>query len=289
MDAEYFLDDSIFQGDEKIYLNRAVVKGTTRVHAHNFVEIAYVSSGSGTHWLGKSEFCCSAGDYFIINYNVPHKFDSSGEMVVYNCIFKPEFIDCSMLGCRDFNDITGSYLLGTFLPFTGIRVSEQKFRAGGETGRLFITMYDEYRSGRMGGIQLLRALVIELLIRTLRQAASREPIRYSKDSGMNHALDYIRSHLRDDVSLEELAMMAFLSPAYFCRQFRKQTGMTVTGFRRKLRINEAKRLLAGTDRTVQEIAENVGYDDTRYFSHVFTGMEGVTPTQYRKSRGKQSG
>ncbi len=68
-----------------------------RMHCHDFVEIAYVANGSGIHMLEGKSLEVSRGDLFIINQDKPHSFYpvdriNSGRLIVYNCMFMPEFI-----------------------------------------------------------------------------------------------------------------------------------------------------------------------------------------------------
>ena len=59
--------------------------------------------------------------------------------------------------------------------------------------------------------------------------------------------------------------------------------MSLMEYLTRVRIEEAKRLLHNPQYLIDEIAENIGYDDASYFTKVFKRYEGVTPTQYRKT------
>ena len=99
--------------------------------------------------------------------------------------------------------------------------------------------------------------------------------------GMQQALSEIEAHLEQDYSLERAAALANMSVSYFCAQFRREKGMSYKEYMIRLRISTAKKLLKNTDRSVNNIAEAVGYNNPNYFSKVFREREGMTPSEFR--------
>ena len=279
---------STFRSGINVYLNKAIVSDTTKPHAHDYIEIAYVYSGEGIHRIGNMETACKSGDYFIINYNIPHEFIcTKSDMLIYNCIFRPEFIDYSMLGCKDFNHITSYYLIGSLSPPEGLPLLNMKFVDTANIANLFIDMLEEYECHMPGYVQIIRAKLIDLLVKTLRSYDIQNPTELlNKDNYIFNVITYIKEHYSLTLPLDELSMMAFLSPAHFCRQFKKFTGMTVTEFTKKIRVEEAARLLISTNNTIADIAEQVGYHDIKHFSKVFIGHMGESPSKYRKNNVK---
>lgn len=96
------------------------------------------------------------------------------------------------------------------------------------------------------------------------------------------AAAFIRSNYSQNISLEEAAEAAGYAPSYLSRQFKEETGVTVSEYIRDLRLREAQRLLRETDASVTEIGDYVGYPDNNYFIKVFRGKYGLTPGAYRK-------
>lgn len=99
---------------------------------------------------------------------------------------------------------------------------------------------------------------------------------------IREAVDYIRAHYSDDLSLEDVAGRVHLSPFYLSRLFKEELGNTFVEFLTRVRIEEAKRLLLGSTLAVQEVADAVGYQDASYFAKVFKRQEGRTPSQFRR-------
>lgn len=96
------------------------------------------------------------------------------------------------------------------------------------------------------------------------------------------ALAYIDQHFRADLSLAALAAHVSLSPNYLCQLFKQETGRSFLDHLTARRLEEAKKLLRQGEKTVSEVAFQVGYDNVRYFCEVFRKHENVTPGQYRR-------
>lgn len=86
-----------------------------------------------------------------------------------------------------------------------------------------------------------------------------------------------------DASLETVASQVFISPCYLSVIFKKETNITFKNYLIQTRIEKAKELLEKTDLKIYDIAEKVGYNNTRYFSELFQRICGKTPSQYRAS------
>ena len=115
-----------------------------------------------------------------------------------------------------------------------------------------------------------------ILVRELSVAALPSLVR--------EAVTFIRSNIDQPLSLNRIAATLGIHPSYLSRTFKKALGMTLTDYINRLRIEEAKYLLASSSESVAKIALSVGYTDPHYFSKVFTKLEHVTPQDYRKQK-----
>ena len=79
-----------------------------------------------------------------------------------------------------------------------------------------------------------------------------------------------------------LANEFFLSPAYLSRKFSQTTGVSIMSYLEDYRINVATDLLKGSERSISEIADQVGYYDANYFTKIFKKVKGITPKEFRK-------
>ncbi len=95
---------------------------------------------------------------------------------------------------------------------------------------------------------------------------------------------YLVEHMGEDITLKDLASHFYLTETYLCDLFKKQTGDTILGFLRRIRIHRAKRLLEKSHITLREVAYQCGYSDYSYFGRHFKAEVGITPDLYRKEK-----
>ena len=111
-------------------------------------------------------------------------------------------------------------------------------------------------------------------------------IQMRRDNHKSAILGDVKSHVdrqftRPDITLEEVAGVAGMSPSYFAVIFKQVTGSTFNRYLTRLGINKAKDLLLYSDLKGYEIAESVGYESSSYFARVFRKIEGVSPSEYK--------
>ncbi len=140
--------------------------------------------------------------------------------------------------------------------------------------------FDALREGSLLSVEHMK----EYLSYVVRTAG--EYIEYTRESGSvaGRIREYIDSHYSEDITRSTLSKVFFLNSDYLGRLFKKETGLSVSGYLQEVRIEEAKRLLSGTSVQINEIAARVGYDNFSYFSHIFREKTGLTPIEYRRGR-----
>jgi len=92
---------------------------------------------------------------------------------------------------------------------------------------------------------------------------------------------YINKHFSEGITLNEMAKNFNVSTGYLSKLFLEQVGENFTDYLNMIRVNKAKELLKTTDKKVYEVADEVGFNDSYYFSSWFKKIVGVTPTTYR--------
>lgn len=102
---------------------------------------------------------------------------------------------------------------------------------------------------------------------------------------VGEAIVYMSEHLDKPVPVSALSRLASLSPGYFSSLFKEQTGCAPREYLHLLRIHRACQLLNSTELSIKQVAAKVGYPDPLHFSRRFKEFHGVSPTQYRGSRG----
>lgn len=114
--------------------------------------------------------------------------------------------------------------------------------------------------------------------------------RKGKQTGTGEkVIAYIREHFREQISLKDAADQLYVSSAYLGKCVQKVTGVSFRQYVNDLRMEEAKRLLKQTDKLIYEIAEEVGFKESKYFISKFMAEVGKTPLEYRKISKKEEG
>jgi AraC-like DNA-binding protein len=291
LNVEILEGKDFFSVGEDIFINRSEEDVERHLHIHDYIEIAYVAEGKGIHLIDGNEFDVSKGDLFIINYDVSHGFRSladskSQRLIVYNCIFRPKFIDQNLINSRNFSDFAQVFLFSSLFE-EGKIGNDMKLLGNNnaEIGELYAKMYQEYSNKTYGYIEILRAYLIELLIKIFR-LNKQEATDYDSDRDKRYFDDVIRfmkQNYNEDIRLDDLAAITFLSRNYFCTRFKECTGVTVVEHLQNLRIEEACKLLRTTTKNVPDIIEAVGYSDIKFFNKLFKKIVKKSPSDYRKS------
>jgi two-component system response regulator YesN len=93
---------------------------------------------------------------------------------------------------------------------------------------------------------------------------------------------YIAQNLEQELTNEKIAAQVYLNPVYLNRIFKKETGLTMSDYIQKERIEKARKLLEKTEMPVGVVAMHVGYSNFSHFSRMFRRQTGLSPQNYRK-------
>lgn len=96
------------------------------------------------------------------------------------------------------------------------------------------------------------------------------------------AVEFVHLFFAQDVSLGNIARAAGISVSRLCHLFKEQTGLTVVEYLTDVRMENAKKLLLRTEKSVSEVCREVGYKNQSYFSKVFKELFSVAPSEFRK-------
>ena len=95
------------------------------------------------------------------------------------------------------------------------------------------------------------------------------------------ARKYIEDHMKEPLTLDEVANACFLSKSHFCKIFKEETGRTFKAYLNDIRIERAKDLLKNSTLKNYEIAQEIGIEDASYFNELFKKITGMTPVEFR--------
>lgn len=106
---------------------------------------------------------------------------------------------------------------------------------------------------------------------------------YGDRKNIDKALDYINKNYYKDLNLAIVSNEVSLNYSYFSQLFKEYTGENFVNYLKKIRINKAKELLRESNYKIYEVAQKVGYEDSKQFTKIFRNITGVSPVEYRES------
>ena len=241
-------------------------------------EILFVDKGEGSIFMGNSVEEVHAGDFVFFNSFEEHFFKQESIGIDFHC-YRILF-DISALGtesdpCRNF--------------FEGIRLCR------------FLKMPQDFsqRFLRVSGIKkesagreiILRSLLLDIIsyaIETEQYERFSQILENEKRklSAIDNALHYIRENYSENLSLGAILQLTNYSKSHFIRLFKESTGMNVSEYINKYRIEKACLDLIYTNNNITEIATASGFNNIQYFSRKFKEYMKCTPKQYQK-KGKK--
>jgi two-component system response regulator YesN len=131
-------------------------------------------------------------------------------------------------------------------------------------------------------IETLNELHARILL-CFRQIIELHPLQKTQSKMVTQAVNYIEDHFAEDLNLEIIAKIVFVSPGYLSTSFKLVLQKNFVDYLAEVRVRKAKELLKDFHLKIYEIADKIGYKDEKYFSQIFKKITGMTPNQYRVS------
>jgi len=275
-----------FIADETVNISKTTATIDEQSHTHEFVELVYILSGSGTHYINYKSYPVKRGDLLFINYNQVHSFMTDVEMTYVNFLMKPEFMSSKLISCDNIFDVFAISLfdesevtLGGDRPI--VHFSGQYMIDIETITQIMLNEYHEKHTGYKSIINGYMLVLFSKFIRKLEVICSDDMQIYISRIAPE-IITYIDENYSEPITLKEIAEKCFYNTSYFSRIFKKCYGKNLTDYIQEKRMNEAAKLLLETDLTVEKICSNVGYSDKKQFYKLFKNYTGYTPNLYRK-------
>ena len=252
-------------------------------HWHNYCEISYVESGSGSYFVNGRQYEMQKGDLIVFNNVEPHGWIVESEyMVMTVLIFGTELV----------SNLHYDYLK----PFVE-RGSNFKNKIDRE--ELFTTniveMLKEIYSENTEQIQGHRLLILADVLRILtllirfyqkdlepgKAAESLTDKKYNMKR-LEEAFQYINSHYTEKITLKEVAESVFMSENYFSFYFKKITDTSFMDYVTSLRLMRVNELMKTTDMSMYEIAMESGFHNMANFYRIYKKHVGALPARRRE-------
>ena len=118
------------------------------------------------------------------------------------------------------------------------------------------------------------------------QRVQQEKAKNDISGQIRSACDYIAIHIKEKLSIPQLAEQAGYTEYYFSHKFKNEMGCSVADYIKHEKIRQAKLLLAGTNMSIQEISDKLSFGSRSYFSSSFQKETGMSPSEYREQNMK---
>ncbi|PYI57512.1 helix-turn-helix domain-containing protein [Paenibacillus flagellatus] len=270
------------KGQLPFYIKLNTIHRMTRLHHHDFAELSLVVEGRGTEIVnGKAHEMRPGAATFLLPHHVHEIYSEPGRPIrLYSCMF-----DLSVLFGPQADDELGSLLLqaGDALP----SFNQLDERQTAEMKDVCAKLLREYAESNVARNSYMRTKLVEALLLYVRSHAPALADRAERAAPDGHRpiwdiVQYVHTHYLNRLTLDDLAERFGSSVSGISRSFKEALGLNFLDYVHALRVRRATGLLATTGMTVQDIAEDVGFDSYRTFSRVFKQLKGVTPSEFRR-------
>jgi AraC-like DNA-binding protein/quercetin dioxygenase-like cupin family protein len=247
-------------------------------HQHPEIELTWILKGSGLRYVGDSVEPFHSGDFCLLGSNVPHTWLSAEARAkpVHSLVvqFDPTRWGAELMHLPEFAKIADLFARASrglrFCNEVAVRERRKLFRSSSPV-RQFTAL-----------LEALEELASDSNARPLALAPRSCDGRAASDPRLSAVLAFLSTNAGGPVSQADAARLVRLSPAAFSRFFRRAVGKTFQSYLTDLRLSEACRQLLETERTISEIAFNVGFGNLSNFNRSFRIARGMAPSEFRR-------
>lgn len=257
------------------------------LHQHPEIQLTWIREGNGNLLVGEQVHRFQAGEVFLIGANQPHLFnsdpiyfDAEAALSIHalTVFFDPHKVGKTLQNIPELGNIM--HIMQGF--DRGIKID---IRIKYQVIELMEQIQHASKIMRMSlFLELLECLHSDRMPFFLSQQ-NHFSISESEGQRMGMVFQFLLNHYAEDITLEEVAKLVYLSPPAFCRYFKKHTRKTFTLFLNEIRINAACRLLKeDAEKSVADIAYSTGFNNIPHFNRTFKRVKGQCPKDWRKEK-----
>ena len=229
-------------------------------HFHDFYELEFIISGSGTYSVDGKAYEVKSGDLFFLTPLNYHCVDVKNAQL-YNIMFS--------------GDICNRFFLSSLTENAPVFLETE-----GKIKLYFETLLDELCNNIEN--RELAVVLLDAIIAKLEKEISNT--KKSKSLPLiGKAELYILNNFRNKLTLSDVANELALTPTYFSRMFKEEKGVNFKTYLNNMRFEYAKKLLEHSDMTVMQICTECGFNDYPNFIRRFKQHTGFYPEKYRKN------
>jgi AraC-like DNA-binding protein len=259
-------------------------------HYHPDTEIILITEGEGLRFVGDHVDSYRENDLVIVGSNLPHVWKSS----------KVHYDDrneirarCKVVHFREeefgsnFWNLPSLKPVTTFLGQAGMGIHFSGSIIHWAREKIFEMEVQSPFDRLISLMELLKGLEADQGKEVLSSTLVAEQLDRSDGMRFNRVLEFIATHFRETISLEDISRHIHLTPTSFCRYFKDRTQKSFTRYLIEYRLSFACKMLTSTESNIQDIAFDSGFSNLAHFNEQFKKLYGLTPRQYRLvNRGK---
>ncbi len=255
-------------------------------HSHDFCELVIVTHGNALHWLEGHDFPVTAGDVFLLQGRQRHYFHDRQDLDLVNIMYDPEKIGLPENELRRMPGYCAMFMLEPNYRRQHRFASRLHLKRVplAHVERLAEEMEQESRNANPGHEVALRAKLMELMVFLSRAYTNTDTTEAQALLRVGHVIGALENDFSKDWKVEDLLAIAHMSRSNLMRVFRKATGQAPIEYLVRLRIQRSMELLRNTDLPITEIAMEVGFNDSNYFTRQFRRALGESPRAFRQHR-----
>lgn len=259
----------------------------TQLHTHDYIELAYILDGKFRQRILGNDITFSKGDLCLIDKNCFHQdyLLSQPATILFLGISNDMFYEIMEENVTT-QKIT-SFLQSALLKQKDLQQYLHFKPNGHESQELedcLSWLLNELFNGKTGSRHICKGLLLRIfgIISTKYDfSLSREQKKTMNWLIFEEVSAYIRTHYAV-VTIQTLTDTFHFQEDYFNRLIKSKTGLTYSAYVQQIRLEKSEHLLLTSDKTIEEIAEIVGYHNKGYFYKIFQKKYGVTPSKYRQ-------
>jgi AraC-like DNA-binding protein len=252
------------------------------LHRHNEVQITWILKGEGTLIVDNNMHLFHNNEIYWIGANQPHVFKSEST-TTHNITKTKHTLDIffsfdkqlssffSIPEIKNLKNFIEQHDRGFRIPEACVKnIAEKMFAVHKSSG---VEQFFQF-------ISLLKQIAI---IKELQPLSLQSTESYSDHEGIRIAniYNYVMKHYKENITLDDVAKIAYMTPQAFCRYFKKHTHHTLLSFINQVRINEAcKKLVDKNYESISSIAYNSGFNSITNFNRVFKNIVKKSPKEY---------
>jgi AraC-like DNA-binding protein len=235
----------------------------------NYV-IHIIKEGKGSYQVGDKVFELSKGQAFIIYPQIETVYRADGDDPWYYSWIGFHGYRCDeflkKMGFSEENPVVTLENLQAVLSYLDDMIAAKE-----------LTLKDEL-------IRMSKLLEIFAVFMDNNKVEAESPRDYPSTVYVQYAVDYILSHRKEKIKIDDIAKTIGISRSYLAGSFKKEMGISPQEYLINFRMEHAAGLLKQTTSSIQEVASEVGYDDSMAFSKVFKQKYGMSPKTFRESK-----